>query len=207
VYLSWPDPRSATLQPLDFMTHILLPWRPHGKLDIGRKEGCSRMKATSLPSCSRLRCVAVILVEGHTMKSLGLPPTLILSRHRDQCCADPGCLYRIQIFTSRIPRILGQNDSESSVPICIKEFKSIFNPKKELFLSSRKNYLGCLSRIPNPDPDFCPSRIPDPRFRPGVKKAPDPDPPSATLIMNIFLLRYGNEGFSVLKNTGGVREK
>jgi hypothetical protein len=31
--------RSATLPPLDFMTHILLPvpWRPHGKLDIGRK--------------------------------------------------------------------------------------------------------------------------------------------------------------------------
>jgi hypothetical protein len=35
---------------------------------------------------------------------------------------------------------------------------------------------GCLSRIP--DPDFYPSRIPDP----GVKKAPDPGSGSATLL-------------------------
>ncbi len=36
--------------------------------------------------------------------------------------------------------------------------------------------LGCLSRIP--DPDFYPSRIPDP----GVNKAPDPGSGSATLV-------------------------
>ncbi len=58
--------------------------------------------------------------------------------------------------------------------IRIKEFKC-FNPKK-WFLSSRKYDLGCSSRIPDPDADFYPSRIPDP----GVKKAPDPG--SGTLV-------------------------
>jgi hypothetical protein len=64
--------------------------------------------------------------------------------------------------------------------ILIKEFK-YFNPKKakKLFLSSKKYDPGCSSRIPDPDADFLPSRIPDP----GIKKAPkprsripDPDP-------------------------------
>ncbi len=47
--------------------------------------------------------------------------------------------------------------------------------QKKWFLSSRKYDPGCSSRIPDPDADFYPSRIPDP----GVKKAPDPG--SATL--------------------------
>ncbi len=61
--------------------------------------------------------------------------------------------------------------------IRIKTFK-YFNPKK-WFLSSRKYYPGCSSRIRFPDPNltFYPSWIPDQ----GVKKAPDPGSGSATL--------------------------
>jgi hypothetical protein len=49
---------------------------------------------------------------------------------------------------------------------------SILTPKKakKWFLSSKKYDPGCSSRIPDPDADFLPSRIPDP----GVKKAPSP---------------------------------
>jgi hypothetical protein len=63
--------------------------------------------------------------------------------------------------------------------ILIKEF-NYFNPKKakKLFLSSKKYYPGCSSRIPDPDADFLQSRIPDP----GVKKAPNPGSGSATLL-------------------------
>ncbi len=43
---------------------------------------------------------------------------------------------------------------------------------------SKKYDLGCSSRIPDPDADFLPSRIPDP----GVKKAANPGSGSATLI-------------------------
>jgi hypothetical protein len=55
--------------------------------------------------------------------------------------------------------------------ILIKEF-IYFNPKKakKWFQSSKKYDPGCSSRIPDPDADFLPSRIPDP----GVKKAPNP---------------------------------
>ena len=55
--------------------------------------------------------------------------------------------------------------------ILIKEFK-ILTPKKakKWFLSSKKYDPGCSSRIPDPDADFLPSRIPDP----GVKEAPNP---------------------------------
>ncbi len=64
--------------------------------------------------------------------------------------------------------------------ILIKEFK-YFNPKKskKWFLSSEKYDPGCSSLIPDPDDDFLPSRIPDPRSR-GQKGTqswiPDPDP-------------------------------
>jgi hypothetical protein len=63
--------------------------------------------------------------------------------------------------------------------ILIKEFK-YFNPKKakKWVLSSKKYDPGCSSRIPDPDAEFLPSRIPDP----GVKKAPNPGSGSATLI-------------------------
>jgi hypothetical protein len=60
--------------------------------------------------------------------------------------ADLECLYRIPDpnFPSRIP---GQKDSESGFT---SKNLSIFNPKT-LFLSFRKNDLGCSSLIPNPD--------------------------------------------------------
>ncbi len=41
---------------------------------------------------------------------------------------------------------------------------SVLTPKK-WFLSSRKYDPGCSSRIPDPDADFYPSRIPDPGSR------------------------------------------
>ncbi len=64
--------------------------------------------------------------------------------------------------------------------IRIKQFQ-YFDPK-QWFLSSRKYDPGCLSRIRISDPDFYPSRIPDP----GVKKAPDPG--SATLKVSRLLI-------------------
>jgi hypothetical protein len=75
---------------------------------------------------------------------------------------DPGSDF----FPSRIP---DPNCLHPGSRILIKEFK-YFNPKKakKWFLSSKKYYPGCSSRIPDPDADFLPSRIPDP----GVKKAP-----------------------------------
>jgi hypothetical protein len=56
---------------------------------------------------------------------------------------------------------------------------SILTPKKakKWFLSSKKYDPGCSSRIPDPEADFIPSRIPDP----GVKKVPNPGSGSATL--------------------------
>ncbi len=96
-----------------------------------------------------------------------------------QCCgsgmfipADPKCLH-------------------PGSRILIKELK-YFKPKKtkKWLLSSKKYDPGCSSRIPDPDADFLPSRIPDP----GVKKAPDPG--SATLLtppspLHFFGLRAG----------------
>jgi hypothetical protein len=78
---------------------------------------------------------------------------------------DPGSHF----FPSRIP---DPNCLHPGSRILIKEFK-YFTPKKpkKWFLSSKKKYdPGCSSRIPDPDADFLPSRIPDP----GVKKAPNP---------------------------------
>jgi hypothetical protein len=77
---------------------------------------------------------------------------------------DPGSDF----FPSRIP---DPNCLHPGSRILIKEFK-YFNPKKskKWFLSSKKYDLGCSSRIPDPDADFLPSRIPDP----GIKKAPNP---------------------------------
>jgi hypothetical protein len=57
--------------------------------------------------------------------------------------------------------------------IRIKDFKYL-NPKIVSRLSEIRSGLF----IPDPDPDFLPSRIPDP----GVKKAPDPGSVSATLV-------------------------
>ncbi len=49
-----------------------------------------------------------------------------------------------------------------------------------MVLSSKKYDPGCSSRIPDPDADFLPSRIPDP----GVKKAPNPGSGSRLRIRN-----------------------
>ncbi len=89
--------------------------------------------------------------------------------------ADPACLSRIRLFSIPDP---GSELSPSR--ILIKEFKYC-NPKnsKKWFLSSKKYDPGCSSRIPDPDADFLPSRIPDP----GVKKVPDPGSGSATLVL------------------------
>ncbi len=102
--------------------------------------------------------------------------------------ADPGCLSRIPLFS--IP------DPGSELCISIPDpgsskNLSILTPKKakKWFLSSKKYDPGCSFRIPDPDADFFPSRIPDP----GVKKAPNPG--SATLPLRILthldLLGFG----------------
>jgi len=70
--------------------------------------------------------------------------------------ADPGCLSRIRFFHLG-SRIQGQKDSGSRIRI--KEIKYFLTLK--LFLSSRKNNLGCSSRTWI----FPPSRIPDPGSR------------------------------------------
>ncbi len=95
--------------------------------------------------------------------------------------ADPGCLSRIRLFSIPDPvskRFLDTGSAFASKNFCILTQK--------LFLSSRKYYPGCSSRIR--DHGFYPFRIPNP----GVKKAPDyglriPYPGSdyATLITNL----------------------
>ncbi len=84
---------------------------------------------------------------------------------------DPNCLHP----GSRIP--------DPGSRILVKEFK-YFNPqksKKKWFLSSKKYDPGCSSRIPDPDADFLPSRIPDPGSRiQGLKRHPIPDPGSGS---------------------------
>jgi hypothetical protein len=75
-------------------------------------------------------------------------------------------------FPARIP------DPNCLYPGSASKNLSILTPKKQKwFLSSKKYDPGCSSRIPDPDADFYPSRIPDP----GVKKAPDPGSGSASL--------------------------
>jgi hypothetical protein len=73
---------------------------------------------------------------------------------------------RIRLFSIPDPNCLHPGSR-----ILIKELK-YFNPKKtkKWFPSSKKYDPDCSSRIPDPDADFLPSRIPDP----GVKKAPNP---------------------------------
>ncbi len=62
--------------------------------------------------------------------------------------------------------------------IHIKEFKYL-NPKI-WYLSSRKYDPGCSSRIPDPDPDFCPSRIQ------GSKRHRIPDPQHCYALFSSF---------------------
>ncbi len=85
--------------------------------------------------------------------------------------ADPVCLSRIPDPTFFHPESRIRTASIPDPGSASKNL-SILTPKKtkKWFLSSRKYDPGCLSRIPDPDADFYPSRIPDP----GVKKALDP---------------------------------
>ncbi len=113
--------------------------------------------------------------------------------------ADPGCLSWIPDPTffhpgSRIRTVLIPDPGSR---ILIKECK-YFNPqksKKKWFLSSKKYDPGCSSRIPDPDADFLPSRIPDP----GVKKVPNPGSGSATLVPS--------HGVTLLPRSKNTRKK
>jgi hypothetical protein len=85
--------------------------------------------------------------------------------------ADPVCLSRIPDPTffhpgSRIRTVSIPDPGSSSKNLSILTLKKA----KKWLLSSKKYDPGCSSRIPDPDADFFPSRIPDP----GVKKAPNP---------------------------------
>jgi hypothetical protein len=68
---------------------------------------------------------------------------------------------------------------------------SILTPKKakKWFQSSKKYDPGCSSRIPDPDADFLPSRIPELGYR-GQKgtqsRIPDPDPQHCYLLDPAF---------------------
>jgi hypothetical protein len=89
--------------------------------------------------------------------------------------------------------------------ILIKEFK-YFNPKlaKKWFLSSKKYYPGCSSRIPDPGTGCWLSPIPDNGSRiQGSKKHPIPDPRSRIRIRNTDLIYRGDilDFFSTLYNT------
>jgi hypothetical protein len=92
---------------------------------------------------------------------------------REQCCGSGMFIPDPTFFHSRI-RIVSILDPGSAS----KNFSILTN--KNGFLSSRKYDPGCSSRITDLDPDFYPSRIPDP----GVKKAPDPR--SATLFVRVY---------------------
>ena len=74
-------------------------------------------------------------------------------------------LFSIPDLGSRIRTVSIPDPGSSSKNL------SILTPKKakKWFLSSKKYDPGCSSRIPDPDADFSPSRIPDP----GVKKVPN----------------------------------
>ncbi len=102
---------------------------------------------------------------------------------------------RIRLFSIPDPNCLHPGSR-----ILIKEFK-YFNLKKakKWFFSSKKYNLGCLSRIPDPDADFLPFRIPDP----GVKKAPNPGSGYATL--DYWVLMYVSFPCSV--STSVYRQK
>ncbi len=80
-----------------------------------------------------------------------------------QCC---GSGMFIPDLGSRIRTVSIPDPGSSS-----KNLSILTPPKaKKWFLSSKKYDPGCSSRIPDPDADFLPSRIPDP----GVKKVPNP---------------------------------
>jgi hypothetical protein len=80
--------------------------------------------------------------------------------------AGPGCVSRISDPTfshpgSRIRTVSIPDPGSSSKILSILTQKKA----KKGFLSSKKYDPGCSSRIPDPDADFLPSRIPDPGSR------------------------------------------
>ncbi len=111
--------------------------------------------------------------------------------------ADPGCLSRIPDPTffhpgSRIRTVSIPDPGSSSKNL------SILTPKKakKWFLSSKKYDPGCSSRIPDPDADFLPSRIPDPgpRVQKGTQsRIPDPDPQHCPWGSVCIRMQYENQ--------------
>jgi len=91
----------------------------------------------------------------------------IRSRIRLFSIPDPNCLHP----GSRIRTVSIPDPGSSAKNLSILTTKKA----KKWFLSSIKYDPGCSSRIPDPDADFLPSRIP------GSKRHPIPDPGSATL--------------------------
>jgi hypothetical protein len=98
---------------------------------------------------------------------------------KNQCCRsgmfilDPGSDF----FPSLIPY---PNCLHPRSRVRIKKNLSVLTPKK-WFLSSRKYDPGCSSRIPDPDADFYPSRIPGSKRH----RIPDPDPQHLNRLTNI----------------------
>jgi hypothetical protein len=100
-------------------------------------------------------------------------PDFMLNPDQDHIPMGKKAVWRIRdvypgsdFFPSRIRTVSIQDPGSSSKNLSILTPP----PKKKWFLSSKKYDPGCSSRIPDPDADFLPSRIPDP----GVKKAPNP---------------------------------
>ncbi len=102
--------------------------------------------------------------------------------------ADPGCLSRIRLFSIPDP---GSELSPYRIPDPHQRIK-YFNPKstEKWFLSSRKYYPGCSSRIPDP----------------GVKKAPDPGSGSATLLTRARKFCSSSMRLGWVQGCLGVRE-
>ncbi len=125
--------------------------------------------------------------------------TAVLGFPFSQCCADPGCLYRIQDYPgseflhpgSRVKKIQDP-DSHQRIQVFLtqKLLKIQVFLTQKLFLSSRKNDLGCSSWIRI----FSPIRIPDP----GVKKARGPGSGSTSLLSLQMHLSQGERIKKVL---------
>ncbi len=110
---------------------------------------------------------------------------------------------RTRLFSIPDPNYLHPGSSSKNLSIFLTPKKA-----KKWFLSSKKHDPGCSSRIPDPDADFLPSRIPDPQG--WVKKAPNPG--SRIRIRNTdlnitnlptFVWILSQESFERVKEEGG----
>jgi hypothetical protein len=129
------------------------------------------MPVTSTGTCHKNFYICGTLQEGHILFDLKIVTVPYWYRYLTVSVADPGCLSRIPDPTffrsgSRIRTVSIPDPGSASKNLGILTQKK----PKHWFLSSRKYDPGCSSRIPDPDADLLPSRIPDP----GVKKALDP---------------------------------